>query len=74
MNAADRLVLITTRHRPHNVAALAEYWASTGKVVIYVDREAAQSYLESYFGKDNIKVYWQTSNRFLADLQGGGLP
>lgn len=39
-----------------------------------VDREAAQSYLESYFGKDNIKVYWQTSNRFLADLQGGGLP
>jgi hypothetical protein len=35
-----------------------------------VDREAAQSYLESYFGKDNVKVYWQTSNRFLTELQG----
>ena len=39
MNAADRLVLITTRHRPHNVPALAEYWGVTGKVVILVDRE-----------------------------------
>ena len=27
-----------------------------------VDREAAQSYLESYFGKDNIKVYWQSNH------------
>jgi acyl-coenzyme A synthetase/AMP-(fatty) acid ligase len=39
VNAADRLVLVTTRNRPHMVAAVAEYWASTGKVVIYVDRE-----------------------------------
>jgi hypothetical protein len=39
-----------------------------------VDHGAAQSYLESYFGKDNIRVYWQTSNRFMTELQGGGPP
>ena len=35
-----------------------------------IDREAAQSYLESYFDVDDIKVYWQTSNRFLTELEG----
>jgi hypothetical protein len=35
-----------------------------------IDREAAQSYLESYFGRNNVNVYWQTSNRFLTELQG----
>lgn len=35
-----------------------------------IDREAAQSYLESYFKVDDIKVYWQTSNRFLTELEG----
>ena len=39
MNATDRLVLITSRNHPHNIAAAAEYWAPTGKVVIYVDRD-----------------------------------
>ena len=34
-----------------------------------VDREAAQSYLVSYFGADKIRVYWQTCNTFLSDLE-----
>jgi hypothetical protein len=34
-----------------------------------IDREAAQSYLESYFGADKIRVYWQTCNMFLKDLE-----
>jgi len=34
-----------------------------------VDREAAQNYLESYFGADKIRVYWQTCNMFLKDLE-----
>ena len=39
VKSEDRLVLITTRQRPHMVAPIADYWASTGKVVIYVDRD-----------------------------------
>jgi hypothetical protein len=38
--------------------------------MLRIDREAAQNYLESYFGVDDVKVYWQTSNRFLTGLQG----
>jgi hypothetical protein len=37
--------------------------------MLRIDREAAQGYLESYFGKNEIKVYWQSSNRFLSELQ-----
>ena len=33
-----------------------------------VEREAAQSYLESYFNEDDITVYWQTSHDFLTEL------
>jgi hypothetical protein len=33
-----------------------------------VEREAAQSYLESYFNEEKITVYWQTSNDFLTEL------
>ena len=34
-----------------------------------IEREAAQSYLESYFGEDKISVYWQTGNAFLTELE-----
>ena len=34
-----------------------------------IEREAAQSYLESYFDEDKISVYWQTGNAFLAELE-----
>ena len=37
-----------------------------------VDREAAQSYLVSYFGADKIRVYWQTCNRSSAISRGRG--
>jgi hypothetical protein len=33
-----------------------------------IEREAAQSYLESYFDADKISVYWQTGNTFLREL------
>jgi CHAT domain-containing protein/SIR2-like protein len=39
-----------------------------------VDREAAQSYLVSYFGADKIRVYWQTCNMFLIDLEESKKP
>ena len=34
-----------------------------------VEREAAQSYLESYFSEEKISVYWQTSTDFLTELE-----
>ena len=39
MNPPDRLVLITSRHQPHTITTLADHWAPTGKVIVYVDRE-----------------------------------
>ena len=33
-----------------------------------IEREAAQSYLESYFDADKISIYWQTGNTFLREL------
>jgi hypothetical protein len=36
-----------------------------------IEREAAQSYLESYFGEDKISVYWQTGKAFLTELETG---
>jgi hypothetical protein len=35
-----------------------------------IDKEAAKTYLESYFGVDNVTPYWHTSTQFLTDLQG----
>ena len=37
-----------------------------------VEREAAQSYLESYFSEEKISVYWQTSTDFLTELERTG--
>ena len=34
-----------------------------------VEREAAQEYLESYLGADNLDVYWATCGQFLAELE-----
>lgn len=34
-----------------------------------VEREAAQEYLESYFGIDHVDIYWQTCNTFLRELE-----
>jgi hypothetical protein len=39
-----------------------------------VEREAAQNYLESYFGEDDITVYWQTSSDFLTELDRTRIP
>ncbi len=37
---------------------------------LHVEREAAQTYLESYFyDEDKINIYWQTGNEFLAELE-----
>jgi hypothetical protein len=33
-----------------------------------IEREAAQTYLESYFGVDRISIYWQSCNDFLSEL------
>lgn len=34
-----------------------------------IEREAAQEYLESYLGEDNLDVYWATCGQFLAELE-----
>lgn len=33
-----------------------------------IEPESAQEYLESYFGEDNVSIYWGDSRRFLAEL------
>jgi hypothetical protein len=34
-----------------------------------IEREAAQEYLESYLGLDNLDIYWGTSGTFLKELE-----
>jgi hypothetical protein len=34
-----------------------------------LEPEAAQGYLESYFGKDNVSIYWGNTRRFLDELR-----
>jgi hypothetical protein len=34
-----------------------------------LEAEAAQEYLESYFGKDNVSIYWGNTRRFLDELR-----
>jgi hypothetical protein len=33
-----------------------------------IDPEAAQEYLESYFGTDNVNIFWGKAKDFLAEL------
>jgi hypothetical protein len=34
-----------------------------------IDREAAQDYLENYFGEDNVDIYWGSCKDFLRELR-----
>jgi hypothetical protein len=34
-----------------------------------VEREAAQEYLENYFGIDHVDIYWETCRNFLQELE-----
>ena len=38
-----------------------------------IEPEAAQEYLESYFGEDKISIYWGETRQFLDELRGRGL-
>lgn len=38
-----------------------------------IEPEAAQEYLESYFGRDKINIYWGDTRRFLDELRRRGL-
>jgi hypothetical protein len=38
-----------------------------------IEPEAAQEYLESYFGEDKISIYWGETRRFLDELRHRGL-
>ena len=38
------------------------------------EREAAQEYIESYLGLDNVDIYWGPSNSFLQDLEKSRRP
>jgi hypothetical protein len=35
----------------------------------FIEPEAAQEYLESYFGPDNVSIYWGSTDKFLAELE-----
>jgi SIR2-like domain len=35
---------------------------------VTIDREAAQDYLESYFGEDKVHIYWEKCSDFLREL------
>ena len=34
-----------------------------------IEPEAAQEYLESYFGNDKVSIYWGDTRRFLDELR-----
>ena len=38
-----------------------------------IEPEAAQEYLESYFGQDKISIYWGSTRQFLDELRNRGL-
>jgi SIR2-like domain/CHAT domain len=40
---------------------------------VTVESEAAQDYLETFFGEDNVQIYWGTCTDFLRDLRDSAL-